>query len=166
MPNSSARGTPEDRAVVVVGVDGSAASDQALLFAAHEAQLRGAVLRIVACHDLAVTTYGGFDTGFEIGRLEDGMRVAAEALVRAAAGTVAASTAASPVVVQTVVSQGRPSQVMLDEADGAALLVVGARGACALARLMMGSTSTEVVHHARVPVAVVPCNDRSEDGEL
>jgi nucleotide-binding universal stress UspA family protein len=52
--------------------------------------------------------------------------------------------------------QGRPSHVLLDAAEGAALLVVGARGAGALTRLMMGSTSTEVVHEARLPVTVVP----------
>lgn len=155
---------PRGRAVVVVGVDGSAASDQALLFAAREAQLRGAVLRIVTSHDLAAVTYGGFDIGFEMERLEDRLRLASEALVKAAADTVAANTAESPVLVQTVVAQGRPSQVLLDDAKDAALLVVGARGGGALTRLMMGSTSTEVVHHARVPVAVVPCDDRHETG--
>ncbi|MCU1692725.1 MAG: hypothetical protein JWM64_1816, partial [Frankiales bacterium] len=55
------------RNVVVVGSDGSAAALPALLFAAHEAQRRGAVLEIVTAHDLGVPTFGyvgGFGGGF------------------------------------------------------------------------------------------------------
>lgn len=144
-----------DRPLVVVGVDGSAAADQALLFAAHEAQLRRAVLRIVTTHDLTPMTYG-YAGGFDLLPLQEGMRASADRLVAAAAQTVATCTASSPVPVQTVVRQGRASHVLLEAAEGAALLVVGARGAGALTRLMMGSTSTEVLHQARVPVAVVP----------
>ncbi len=155
---STADGT--DLQQVVVGVDGSPASHQALLFAAEEARLRGAELHIVAGHDTGAIAYGyagGFDMGFEIGPLEQGLRRAAEALVKDAADLVGGLASASPVPVRTTVAQGRPSQVLLDAADGAALLVVGARGAGAFTRMMMGSTSTEVVHHAKVPVTVVPC---------
>ncbi|MGI8434268.1 MAG: universal stress protein [Nocardioidaceae bacterium] len=151
--------------VVVVGVDGSAASQQALLFAAREATLRKAVLRIVTSHDLRPVVYGyagGFDMGFEIGPLENRLKQAAEALVKAAADTVAGSTSAAdtPITVETFAVQGRASEVLLHIAKGAALLVVGARGAGAFTRLMMGSTSTEVVHHAHLPVTVVPSDDR------
>lgn len=145
--------------IVVVGVDGSAAAHQALLFAAREAQLRGSVLEIVAAHDLGSAAYGyvgGFGGGFEIGPIEEGMRKAADALVKSAADTVAIEVTGPPVQVRTSVVQGRPSHVLLDAAKGAALLVVGSRGAGALTRLMMGSTSTEVVHGAHVPVTVVP----------
>lgn len=147
------------KALVVVGVDGSAASDQALRFAVHEAQLRDAILRIVTSHDLAAVTYG-YAGMFDIGPFEDGLRSAAESLVATAAESVTASTKGSPLQVETVVVQGRASQVLLEAAKGAALLVVGARGAGAFSRLMMGSTSTEVVHHAHVPVAIVPCPER------
>lgn len=148
-------------AVVVVGVDGSAAACQALLFGAHEAQLRQAVLHIVAAHDLGASALGyagGFGGGLEIGAVQDSMRQAAEALVKAAADTIATELTGPPVHVQTLVVQGRASYALLDAAQGAALLVVGARGAGALTRLMMGSTSTEVVHGAHLPVTVVPFN--------
>ena len=162
MTASTARPLPDDLAaatpVVVVGIDGSTAASEALLFAAHEAQLRQAVLRIVAAHDLGAAAYswGGFGGGWEIGPIEDGMRQAAELMVKAAADTVANDVAGIAVHVQTLVGQGRPSDVLLNAAEGAALLVVGARGEGALTRLMMGSTSTEVVHSARLPVTVVP----------
>ena len=149
---------PSSVPVVVVGVDGSAAAHEALLFAAGEAQLRQAVLQIVGAHDLGASVYGyaGYGGALDFGDLEDGMRQAAEALVKAAADTVATDLPGPAVHVRTLVAQGRPSHVLLDAAADAALLVVGARGAGALTRLMMGSTSSEVVHSARVPVTVVP----------
>lgn len=144
---------------VVVGVDGSAASDAALLLAAREAQLRSAVLCVVAAHDVGAVAFsyaGGFDMGMEIGPLEDGLRLAAETLVKDATDTVATRLPGAPVEVRTTVARGRPSQVLLEAATGAELLVVGARGAGAWARLVLGSTSSEVVHHAHLPVLVVP----------
>lgn len=157
--DESAEALHRGKAMVVVGVDGSAASDEALRFAVREAQLRDATLRIVTSHDLAAVTYG-YAGMFDIGPFEDGLRLAAESLVATAADSVAASSKGSPVQVETVVVQGRASQVLLEAAKGAALLVVGARGAGAFSRLMMGSTSTEVVHHAHIPVAIVPCAER------
>ncbi len=148
--------TPASRSLVVVGIDGSAASEAALLFAVHEAQLRGAVLRVVTSHDLAPMTYG-YAGVCDLGPMEDSLQAAGRELVAAAQETVRAAAASSPVVVETVVEQGRASVVLLEAAQGAALLVVGARGAGAFNRLMNGSTCTEVVHHAHVPVAVIPC---------
>lgn len=152
--------TTSTPSTIVVGVDGSAASDAALLLAAREAQLRGAVLHVVAAHDIGAVAFsyaGGFDLGSEIGPLEEGLRLAAETLVKEAADTVATTLTGTPVDVRTTVLRGRPSQVLLDASAGAALLVVGARGAGAWARLVLGSTSSEVVHHAHLPVLVVPC---------
>lgn len=146
-------------ATVVVGVDGSTASRQALLFAAGEARLRHAGLRVVAAYDVSRAGYGyaaGLSAGWDLGPMEDRLREAAEALVKDAADTVATHVPGPALHVTTMVVQGRPSQVLLQAAEGAALLVVGARGAGALTRLMLGSTSTEVVHGAPVPVTVVP----------
>lgn len=144
---------------VVVGLDDSAAAQRALLFAAAEARLRGAVLHVVAAHDLGTAAYGyagGLGMATTLGPLYESLQHAAENLVKAAGDTVAALEPGTPVHVRTTVATGRPSQVLLDASDGATLLVVGARGAGAWSRLLLGSTSTEVVHHARVPVTVVP----------
>ncbi len=149
---------------IVVGLDGSAASSRALLFAAQEAQLRHGILHLVAAYDVSLMTYGyagGLNIGFDATAMVDGLRSAAEVRLKEAADTVATLVPGAPVHLKTTVARGRPSQVLLDAADGATLLVVGARGEGALTRLMLGSTSTEVVHHARLPVTVVPPD---EDG--
>ena len=149
-PAARQGGTP----VVVVGIDGSPASDQALLFAIKEAQLRRATLRIVSSHDPAALS--GYAGSWSIVPFEDGLREACATMVADAATTVASATTEQPVVVETTVASGRASRMLLDASHDADLLVIGSRGAGALSRMMMGSTCTEVVHHAHVPVVVVP----------
>ncbi len=76
-------------AIVVVGIDGSAAADAALLFALHEAQLRSAVLRVVTSHDLAPLTYG-YAGVCDLGPMEDAMQAPGRELVATAQETVRA----------------------------------------------------------------------------
>jgi nucleotide-binding universal stress UspA family protein len=64
------------------------------------------------------------------------------------------------VEVEIIAEAGRPAQVLLDASKDASLLVVGTRGSGAWGRLTLGSTSTEVVHHAHLPVVVVPTDSR------
>jgi nucleotide-binding universal stress UspA family protein len=54
--------------------------------------------------------------------------------------------------------RGVPVRVICDlaEAEGVDLIVVGRRGRGALNHLLMGSVSQGVLHHAKVPVLVVP----------
>ena len=51
---------------------------------------------------------------------------------------------------------GSPADELLKAAEGGDMLVVGARGEGGFGRLHMGSVSTQVSHHAHVPVVVVP----------
>ena len=55
---------------------------------------------------------------------------------------------------------GGPACRLLAAARDADMIVVGSRGAGGFARLLMGSVSTQVSHHARCPVVIVPAEDR------
>ena len=57
----------------------------------------------------------------------------------------------------TVERRGEAAAMILDEAEaeGADLIVMGTRGLSAGKRLLLGSVSTEVLHHAKANVLVV-----------
>ncbi|QGH70639.1 universal stress protein [Pseudactinotalea sp. HY158] len=57
--------------------------------------------------------------------------------------------------VELVVAEGRAEEVIVDAADGASLIVVGARGRGDFASLMLGSVSRDVIQHAECAVYVV-----------
>lgn len=54
-----------------------------------------------------------------------------------------------------VVKEGNPAQVLIDEADGADLLVVGSRGHGGFTEALLGSVSQHCVHHARCPAVII-----------
>jgi hypothetical protein len=57
--------------------------------------------------------------------------------------------------VRTKLVHSHPVQALLDEADGAELIVVGSRGRGGFTGMLLGSVSQAVLHHAACPVAVV-----------
>jgi nucleotide-binding universal stress UspA family protein len=136
---------------VVVGVDGSEHGVAALQFAAEEAALRGAHLRVVCAWEVpanaaaSVGSFPGLMRSF--GDEADGIVQAAIARVR----ELQPSASCEPRVIE-----GHPSSVLLDEARGATLLVVGSRGRGEFAGMLLGSVSHQVLHHAPCPVTVVP----------
>ena len=141
---------------IVVGVDGSAGSIAALSWALRLAAETDAEVEAVSAWEL---TYGWID-GYapdierwcEEARRETGARL--DAVISAAVP----APALSPRVVRTVV-EGPPARALLDASKDADMLVVGSRGRGGFAGLLLGSVSQQVVHHARVPVTVVPAHD-------
>ena len=57
--------------------------------------------------------------------------------------------------VQTTLVHSHPAQALIDESDGAELIVVGSRGRGGFTGMLLGSVSQAVLHHAACPVAVV-----------
>jgi nucleotide-binding universal stress UspA family protein len=68
------------------------------------------------------------------------------------------------VTVQTV--SGTPADELLNAARDADTLVMGSRGAGGFTRLLMGSVSTQVSHHAHGLVVIIPPEDRMLEDEV
>ena len=131
------------RAPVVVGIDGSPASERAVAIAFDEASRRG--VDLVAVHVWTDNTDDTDDYRAELGDW------AQESLAERLAGW----TERYPdVTVRRVVEKDKPARRLLDHAAEAQLLVVGSHGRGGFARMALGSVSTAVVHGARMPVMV------------
>ena len=53
-------------------------------------------------------------------------------------------------------SAGDPAEELVKASRDADMLVVGSRGSGGFARLLMGSVSSQVTHHAACPVVIIP----------
>ncbi len=133
---------------VVVGYDGSVSADQALAFALRHAEATGLGVTVV----LVSKGKAGGVPAQPITADSAGVSEAVLELLREAM-QVADTQAAVPVSYLHAV--GRPAGVLIEEAAGAALAVVGARGRGGFAGLVLGSVGLQMLIHAECPVAVV-----------
>jgi nucleotide-binding universal stress UspA family protein len=139
---------------IVVGIDGSESARAALRFALQEARLRDATVRAVVAWQIPVGAYEAALATVDTGSL--GEEVAAEAQERLTHALNEVADAASEVIVEKVVREGRPPVVLLDEAAEADLLVVGSRGLGGFRGLLLGSVGQQCAHHAPCPLVIVP----------
>lgn len=136
---------------ILVGVDGSESAGVAVGFAAEEAALRGAGLKVVSVWEIPPMALQG---AVAMPQMVEGFQEQAEAIVREAVSRVRELN--PDLICEGVALNGRPQTVLVEEAQGAALVVVGRRGQGGLASLLLGSVSGHVVNHAPIPVVVVP----------
>ncbi len=137
---------------IVVGVDGSAASRAAFRWAVRQAELTGATVQAVTAWQYPVAT-GGYAWA-PVALLDStDLQEAAEKLQADEVSEVVG--ARTDINVQPLVIEGNPAQVLLEEASGADLLVVGSRGHGGFASALLGSVSLHCVHHAKCPVLII-----------
>jgi nucleotide-binding universal stress UspA family protein len=142
---------PGQAGPVVVGVDGSPASEAAIRFAFDEASVRRTDL--VAVHTWLDIAFTGAWTALPTTIDWDAVEVDETMLLDE---RLAGWQEKYPdVAVERVVLRDRPVRALLDKAEGAQLLVVGTRGHGPLVGMGLGSTSQALLHHAECPVAVV-----------
>ncbi len=137
---------------VAVALDGSVHADRALALAADIAgQYHAALVLLTAVPLAIVPTMGGpMPEPFS----PESVRVAHEEMLAERRGRVSGPRIPE---VRTVLLQGPVVEQLLSylEANPPDLLVVGSRGLSAGRRLLMGSVSDALVHHAPCPVLVV-----------
>jgi nucleotide-binding universal stress UspA family protein len=137
---------------VVVGVDGSAESADALRWAAAYAAATGATISAVLSWHYP-TAAGIVQPGTAPKLLTDDVRATMQEALDMALTEVFGTT--TPPSVQAKIVYGHPAVVLLDESHNADLLVVGNRGHGAFTGMLTGSVSMHCVNNARCPVVVV-----------
>lgn len=140
---------------IVVGTDGSPASDRAMTWALEESAHRGVPLRIVHAFDLP--PYGVYLTAE--GATGGSFRDEAQQLLDQARER--AHTAAPEQTVTTQLHLGTPAGALIAESREAGMVVVGARGRGGFSELLTGSVAMQTATHAHCPAVIVPEPQRS-----
>ena len=119
-----------------------------------EAALRQVPLTVLAVHPVALSAWTRAPISFPEDKSdEENARTAAQNSADKAASKL--SGGPPPSVTVRAVS-GSPAEELINASEGADLLVVGGRGEGGFGRLRVGSVTNQVVHHAQVPVVIVP----------
>jgi nucleotide-binding universal stress UspA family protein len=145
--------------VVLVGVDGSAASLHALDWATAYAHRVGWALHIVCSYSLPSFTAASLDGGYaalDDTTIQEGAKsVLAEAEARVADAGVRATTE---------VATGDAAGVLVELSGDYGLAVVGTRGRGGFTERLLGTVSSALPAHARCPVVVVPLRAEANRG--
>ncbi len=137
---------------IVVGTDGSKESLHAVEWAAREAVLRGAPLRIVSAAALLPRMLGSSGTS-DYDTVADLLQQDRDRAL--AAGAQRAAEVAPGLLIDTDMLTGQPAQAVTDSGTGALMLVVGSRGIGAFTAMVLGSVSRYAAIHASCPVVVI-----------
>jgi nucleotide-binding universal stress UspA family protein len=146
---------------IVAGTDGSDESLRAVAWAAREAALRGAPLRIVSAEEAPpgmITRAGPGEqqrvTDVLLGERDQALAAAAERAAKTAHG----------VLIDADTLAGSVDEAITAAGSGALMLVLGSRGRGEFAALLLGSVSRYVASHASCPVVVIRDEPPSPNG--
>jgi nucleotide-binding universal stress UspA family protein len=145
---------------IVLATDGSDTAAAATASAIELAAEQDAKLVVVAAWDLVYTPTGYTPVVPDWDRIE---KPEAERVTEAAAD----QARAAGVRAEAIIRRGYPVEQIcrLAEERGAAMIVLGTHGWGPLRRMVFGSVSTGVLHHAKCPVLVVPPAEHIADDE-
>ncbi|HEY7134606.1 MAG TPA: universal stress protein [Acidimicrobiia bacterium] len=136
---------------IVVGVDGSEASDRALWWAAEESRLRRLPLLAVTCWTFPALVS---PVPFQPPISAEVIAGEAQAVLKAAVERVLGRDA-DTLDWEGEVVEGAPSLRLLELSKDAAMVVVGSRGRGGFTGLLLGSVSQHLAEHASCPVMVL-----------
>lgn len=150
--------THED--IVVVAVDGSAASDEAVRWAANTAAKRGIPLRLAASYTMPQFLYA------------EGMVPPQEIYDELQRETMTTIDKARDIALQVApdlrighaVAEGSAIDMLLEMSRDSTMIVMGSRGLGGLSGMVLGSVSSAVVSHAHCPVVVVREDNALHEG--
>lgn len=146
----------ESNGPIVVGIDGSKASVDALRWAADQARLSKSRLDVVLAWEVpatfGLTSVSGYVTtndGLPPFDFEGTAQLTLDTAIKEAIGEP------GDFPVHREVIQGHPAAVLIKRSVGAQLVVVGSRGHGGFEGLLFGSVSAHVAGHAHCPVTIV-----------
>ncbi len=137
---------------IVVGIDGSDNSTEALRWALSNASSHADVRAVVAWQTPVdgPILYGV--NRFDIRALKAG----AQTTVNDTADKVCAELGIEPGRITREIAEGDPRWVLMSLSETADLLVLGQRGRTGLPHFFLGSTTTALIHRPHCPTAVIP----------
>ncbi len=144
--------TPSTELDVVVGVDGSESSKSAVRWAAREAVMRHAPLMVMHAYTSAIID--GHDPRIQA-RVTKWQRYQGRRIVAEALAIVAEVAKEHMPVLKTEIISSRAVPALAGASKDAQIIVVGSRGNGRLDRLVLGSVSTGLCHHAHCPLAII-----------
>ena len=154
VPQDAAAGPPER---IVVGVDGSPASERAVRWAVEHARTaHRPVLAVLAWQLTTLPSPPAAREDWAVPPLGEWEALARELLGR----TVAHAAGDTGVEVEELVLHRPAAAGLLEVVRPADLLVLGERGRGGFTRLLLGSVSRQCAEHATCPVVIVPPRDR------
>ncbi|HET7414508.1 MAG TPA: universal stress protein [Arthrobacter sp.] len=145
--------TPSTAGQIVVGVDGSDSSIEALRLAAGLASALGAGIHAVACWHFPYLYAGLVEASDLKPYEEEAAKGLEESLQKAFDGD-------RPAGLQTSVLNGPAASTLMSVAEDAKMLVLGRRGHGGFSGLQLGSVSNACAAHALCPVLVVHGDDK------
>ncbi|BBC30184.1 Universal stress protein/MSMEI_3859 [Streptomyces graminofaciens] len=141
---------------ITVGLDGSSESRAAAEWAAREAQVRDLALKIVHIWEPVPEPIAQAPL-----LVRETHRHWTERIPREAADGIRLRHPGVEVTSEHVA--GRPSEILIEEAKNAELLVLGSRGLSGIGGFMVGSVGLAVVAHAERPVVLVRALEQAAD---